>query len=200
VTLTDAEVSALGDRGFLVRDGFLGRAEALAVHAAVVERTGELRPAGMSRGARYRVDPAARGDAIAWLTRESVAPPLFHLWDRFVALKEALNRETYLGLDRFDVQLACYPGDGARYEPHRDAVFGQPGRRATAIYYVNPGWGPDHGGLLRLHLPDGPHDVAPELDRLVVFLSERILHEVLPVFAARLAVTAWFYGRDAGPA
>jgi SM-20-related protein len=41
-------------------------------------------------------------------------------------------------------------------------------------------------------------DVEPSLDRLVVFLSERIDHEVLPAFAPRLALTAWYYGRDAG--
>jgi len=44
-----------------------------------------------------------------------------------------------------------------------------------------------------------PLDVAPVLDRLVVFLSERLDHEVLPTFAPRLAVTAWFYGRDHVP-
>lgn len=197
--LADAEVVALGDRGFLVRDGFLGRAGALALHAAVERLGGELRPAGLSRGAGYRIDRATRGDAIAWLTREHTSPVLAPLWDRFIALREALNRDAYLGLGRFDVQLACYAGDGARYELHRDAGPGQAGRRVTAIYYVNPEWCPDHGGLLRLHLADGPHDVAPVLDRLVVFLSERLPHEVRPVFAPRLAVTAWYYGRDAGP-
>jgi len=40
--------------------------------------------------------------------------------------------------------------------------------------------------------------VEPTLDRLVVFLSERIEHEVLPSQAPRLALTAWFYGRSAG--
>jgi SM-20-related protein len=30
----------------------------------------------------------------------------------------------------------------------------------------------------------------------VVFLSERVEHEVLPTFAPRLAVTGWFYGRN----
>ncbi|HLE44005.1 MAG TPA: 2OG-Fe(II) oxygenase [Methylomirabilota bacterium] len=48
---------------------------------------------------------------------------------------------------------------------------------------------------MRLHLPEGPLDVAPVLDRLVVFLSERLDHEVLPTLAPRRAVTAWFYGR-----
>lgn len=66
---------------------------------------------------------------------------------------------------------------------------------ATAIYYVNPGWTPAAGGQLRLHAPAGPVDVEPLLDRLILFLAERIEHEVLPAHASRLAVTAW-YRRD----
>ena len=66
----------------------------------------------------------------------------------------------------------------------------------TAIYYANPAWRPEDGGVLRLHGGDGPLDVAPVLDRLLVFLSERVEHEVLPARAPRCAVTAWFRPRD----
>ena len=66
----------------------------------------------------------------------------------------------------------------------------------TAIYYANPDWRPEHGGQLRLYLDSGPQEVEPTLDRLVVFLSEQLDHEVLPAHAPRLALTAWFYGPD----
>jgi hypothetical protein len=62
----------------------------------------------------------------------------------------------------------------------------------TAIYYANPVWCPEDGGALRLHGDEGPIDVAPILDRLLVFLSERVEHEVLPAVTPRRAVTAWF--------
>jgi SM-20-related protein len=195
--LTEEEITALGERAFFVRDGILGEHAARALHAELTAfiASGALRPAGVSGGAGYRVDAETRGDAIAWL--EPAGPPdaLDPLRAYLCALRESLNRHAYLGLDRFDVQLACYPGDGARYRRHRDAVPGRGSRRVTVIYYVNPGWRADAGGLLRLHLPDGPVDVEPILDRLVVFLSERVEHEVLPVAAPRLAVTAWFHGR-----
>jgi SM-20-related protein len=64
----------------------------------------------------------------------------------------------------------------------------------TAILYLNPDWTEAAGGLLRLHLPSGPLDVAPLLDRLVVFRSEIVEHEVLPTHAPRWAVTAWYPG------
>ena len=77
---------------------------------------------------------------------------------------------------------------------HRDAFPGGDNRRVTAILYLNPDWQPEHGGQLRLHL-DPPRDVEPFSERLVVFLSDRVEHEVLPAFADRWAITAWYYPR-----
>jgi SM-20-related protein len=200
--LTDAEIRALGERGWFLRDAVLGPGVAMGVHDAVeaLAAAGRLRPAGLGRGTAYRVDGAVRGDAIAWIAPDEAPPELAALWAAFAALRDALNREAYLGIDRMEVQAARYPGRGAAYRRHRDAFpappGGRPNRRVTAIYYANPGWRPEDGGALRLHLGEGPLDVAPVLDRLLVFLSERVEHEVLPARAPRCAVTAWFRARD----
>ena len=201
MVLAEPELATLSERGFVVRDGLLGVDPARALHRELdaLARAGGLRPAGLSRGGSYRIDPGTRGDEIAWLDPAAAPPALGGLCARFEALHGALTREAWLGLGRFDLQLARFPGGGARYRRHRDAFPGRSNRRVTAIYYVNPDWRPEHGGLLRLHLAEGSADVEPILDRLVVFLSERLEHEVLPVFAPRLAVTAWFYGRDHFP-
>lgn len=200
--LTDAEIHALDAPGWFLRDGVLGRPGSVGVHDAVeaLAEAGRLRPAGLSRGAAYRVDVAVRGDAIAWIDPDEVPLEFTELWTVFLALRDSLNREAYLGLDRIEVQVARYPGGGAAYDRHRDAFSaprgGRPNRRVTAIYYANPAWRPEDGGALRLHGGDGPVDVAPVLDRLLVFLSERVEHEVLPAQAPRCAVTAWFRPRD----
>lgn len=197
--LRDDEVEALGTRGYFIRDGLLGSEQARAVHAEALERaqSGVLRPAAIRRGADRTLDTQTRGDLISWVLPEQ-GRALGALWARFAALGEALSAGAYLGLGKFDLQLALYPGGGARYARHFDTFPGQSNRRATAIYYANPGWEPAHGGVLRLYPEGGPVDVEPVLDRMVVFRSERIEHEVLPAFAPRLALTAWFYGRDAG--
>lgn len=196
--LRDEEIAALGTKGFFVRDSFLGPEQARAVHAEARHRAeaGTLRPAGIRRGADRTEDTAVRGDSISWV-EPARGTALGSLWEAFSGLGEALSSGAWLGLGRFDLQLAHYPGDGARYVRHRDAFPGQSNRRVTAIYYANPDWRPEHGGLLRLYLDDGTLDVAPTLDRLVVFLSERLEHEVLPAHAPRFALTAWYYGRDA---
>jgi SM-20-related protein len=198
--LRDADIHALGAHGYFVRESFLGEVEARAVCAESRARVdaGALRPAGIRRGADHTLDVATRGDLITWVGEEARGTALGRLWEAYAALGEALSTEAYLGLGRFDLQLACYPGGGARYARHADAFPGQSNRRLTAIYYVNPDWEPAHGGLLRLYPEGGPVDVAPRLDTLVVFLSERLEHEVLPAHAPRLALTAWFYGRTAG--
>jgi SM-20-related protein len=196
--LSDEEVASLGDRGWFMREGFLGETPARAAHAEVVAwaMRGLLRPAGVSRDAR--VEPDVRADAIAWLDPASAGPPLGALHARFVELGAALTRLAWLGLGRMDVQVAHYPGGGARYARHRDAFQGPESRRVTAIWYANPDWHPACGGILRLY-PDGARsaDLEPLLDRLVVFLAEKVEHEVLPAWAERLAVTAWYYPRHA---
>jgi SM-20-related protein len=202
LVLSDAEIHALGERGWFLRDGVLGRPTAIEIrdHVEALAAAGRLRPAGLSRGAGYRVDRAVRGDAILWVEPTAVPPELAGLWSVFIALRDALNHRAYLGLDRMEVQVARYPGDGAAYDRHWDAFQalpgGRPSRRVTAIYYANSTWSPEAGGLLRLHEPAGPVDVAPILDRLLVFLSERVEHEVLRARAPRCAITAWLRPRD----
>ncbi|WP_395832870.1 2OG-Fe(II) oxygenase [Archangium violaceum] len=200
LSLRDEEIQSLGERGWFTRASFLGEANARALHAEAKARVeaGLLRPAGIRRGADHSLDRDIRGDFITWVKPEEQGSALSRLRDAYAALGETLSTEAYLGLGRFDLQLAWYPGSGERYARHFDAFPGQSNRRVTAIYYLNPDWVPAHGGLLRLYLEGGTVDVEPTLDRLLVFLSERIEHEVLPAHGPRLALTAWFYGRNAG--
>jgi len=135
------------------------------------------------------VDPSVRGDTTQWLDRGE--PGFIALTAMFEALRCEVNRDTWLGLRAFELQLAHYAGRGEGYARHRDAFPGAENRRLTAIAYLNPDWDEADGGELRLHGSPSV-DVAPRLGRLVVFLSERVEHEVLPNRASRLAVTAWY--------
>ncbi|HVE83987.1 MAG TPA: 2OG-Fe(II) oxygenase [Myxococcales bacterium] len=187
------EILQLGEQGFFLRDAFLGEPEAraMAAEAERLAKEGAFTPAGVSRGADRRVDLQVRGDETCWLAPDTY-PRLHAAFDQ---LRRDLNAGAYLGLGRFDLQLARYAGAGEGYQRHRDAFTGGPtSRRLTATWYLNPGWRPEHGGVLRLHLPSGPLDVEPRLDRLVVFRSEQVEHEVIPARAPRHAATAWYYG------
>jgi SM-20-related protein len=150
--LDDAEVQALGAGGFIMRDGLLGEEAALAVAAEAADLPG-FRPAGMARSARR--DRAIRGDELVWLDPSRAPPALAHLCRALGDIGAAIDAAAYLGLGRFDVQVARYPASGARYQRHRDAFTGGESRRLTLIYYANPGWRTEHGGVLRVYPGDG---------------------------------------------
>jgi SM-20-related protein len=189
-----AAIPALGEGEPVVLDGVLGPHHAGRVRAAVLEAwaRGELRPAGLGRDRQRR--EGLRSDHIAWI-EPAAADPRFHpLLAWFARLQDQLNRDAWLGLRRFEVQLAAYD-EGPGYVRHADAFGGGGTRRLTAIYYANPDWHPDDGGELRCWPPSGPRVLAPTADRMVLFLSERLEHAVAPVLRGlRVAVTAWFWG------
>ncbi len=188
-TLTASEVEQLGTQGFFTRPSFLGPEGALRVF--IEARTIPLRRAGIRRG--HEIDPTVRSDELAFLTKDQTSGALGLALGCFEQLMQELNEGAWLGLRTFDLQLAHY-GPGAHYARHRDAFPGQDNRRITAIVYLNPGWVPEHGGQLRLHV-EPPVELEPTLDRLVVFRSEVVEHEVLPARAERWALTAWYSAR-----
>lgn len=95
------------------------------------------------------------------------------------------------------VQIACYPGQATRYVRHLDAFKGGANRRLTVLYYLNTEWQNSHGGQLRIWGIDGKSDnykdIEPIADRLLIFQSRTIEHEVLPSQKKRFSITMWFY-------
>lgn len=194
--LTDTEIRCLGETGWFFRDDWLGKETALAASdaARAARTTGRLKAAGVGRGGDHRLDGGIRGDLITWISEHEQATAFKAVHDAFEALRVQLNEKAYLGLRKFELQLAVYPGHGERYQRHKDAFVGDDNRRMTAIVYLNRDWRPEHGGQLRVH-GNGQVDLWPLLDRLVVFTSARVEHEVLPSHAERWAMTAWYSAR-----
>lgn len=186
--MTESEIGQLGVNGWFSRED-CECAEPSEAAAQELVATHQLHAGRISKD--HTVQPTVRGDTTCWPDARS--PKFAALWGMFEALRCELNRDVWLGLARFDAQLAHYPGAGERYARHRDAFAGPESRRLTAIVYLNPQWRASHGGELRIHSTPTV-DIAPMMGRLVVFRSALIEHEVLGSFAPRLAATAWFYG------
>ncbi len=190
IAWSDADVAALGEGRVLVHDGVLGPHAAPA--AAALEAMDAASGPGRIRG---RTGDVVRTDRIAWLDPVDAAPALHPLLAWLDALRETANEAAWLGLGRYELQVACYePGGG--YAPHVDAFHGRSTRRLTAIWYGNPNWNLEDGGALRAWEPGGVVEIAPILDRAVVFLSQAVRHEVLPAIRRRRALTAWYRGKD----
>jgi SM-20-related protein len=185
--LTDDEVRALGEGFAVVRQD---RFPVEPIQAALEARRGQFSPAGIGKvPARH---PEVRGDHTAWLEDLRTDPALVALRRWFESGVPALREALRMRLDRVEIQAAFYPGDGAVYAAHRDTFANDPARRLSLILYLNAGWDPSWGGLLRVHEPDGPREIEPRAGTLVWFSSAHLRHEVLPVHHERWAVTGWY--------
>ena len=188
--------AAIEERGWAVAAGFLPEPAIAALRAEARRReaVGEFHAAGVGRGAG-RVERAdIRGDRILWLDEHAPCAAEAPLWQALAALQAALNRALFLGLDSFEGHYALYP-PGAFYRRHRDRFRDDDARVISCALYLNEDWSANDGGALRMHLPDGPHDIVPEGGVLACFLAERFEHEVLPSARERLAVSGWFRRR-----
>jgi Rps23 Pro-64 3,4-dihydroxylase Tpa1-like proline 4-hydroxylase len=161
----------------------------------------------------------SRQDVVGWLSAAS-AVRAGKATAAAVALLSGVAYELNRGLGLSLVvppqcMCATYNGNGAHYVAHRDnvCVAGDDShgtgdadcanlREVTAILYTSLDWKEPHGGCLRVHKAvstasddagdDSFVDVAPLAGRLVLFRSKEVLHEVLPSFATRTAVSCWF--------
>ena len=120
-------------------------------------------------------------------------------------LSEALDGKVSSGLYGTKLAVAL---PGASYPKHvdnacsRDASGAPADKRwITCIYYLNPNWDHKWGGHLRLYTDEGPLDIAPDGDSLVVFFADRVVHEVLPTTKddhhQRFALTIWLCADEA---
>mgnify|MGYP001446415388 CR=1 FL=1 len=195
----DAMVAALHARGHaIVPEAFAPDAiAALRGHALAQDAAGAFIPARTGRALTAGRAPheGARGDRIAWLDAAAPAPCEAPVRAGLAALREACNRELYLGIVDDELHYALYP-PGAGYARHRDRFRDDDTRVLSVVLYLNAGWQPADGGALRLHLPAGAHtDIVPQGGTLVVFLADAFEHEVLPATRERASLTGWMRRR-----
>lgn len=189
-------VDDIAERGWSLHSPFLPDelSAALADECRARAAAGALTAAAVGRGADQAVREGIRGDRIQWLEPgQSIA------CDRYLALmdalRQALNRSLFLGLEDFECHFALYP-PGAFYQKHLDRFRDDDRRTVSAVLYLNEQWLPQQGGDLRLYLADGSvRDVPPLSGSLALFLSGEFPHEVLPASRERLSLTGWFRRR-----
>ena len=193
----DAAIDALAEQGWCVLDELLpaDATVALAQECAALHASGEL---SVARIGREKVASALRGDHTRWFEMDAPTAAQRPYVDALEALRVAFNRSMMLGLVESEAHYAVYP-PGARYARHLDQPHQLEARVVSAVYYLNADWRPEHGGALRLYLDDGSHhDVLPQAGRMVLFLSSRFEHEVLPATRERMSIACWMRRREPG--
>ena len=194
----DAIADALVVQGYIITDKYLPSAllTALLQHFKHLPQ-GEFKAAGIGRNTDFMVQENIRSDNICWLDTHSPATSAFLAC--MDALRAGLNRRLFLGLNEYESHFAHYPV-GAFYKKHRDAfagkvLQGQSNRVLSTVLYLNENWPIEAGGELIMYAEDGEQaleKISPEFGRLVIFLSEKFPHEVLPATCERNSIAGWF--------
>lgn len=106
-------------------------------------------------------------------------------------MRVVLNRSFFLGLFDYECHYAKYQ-QGDFYKKHYDAFKGRSNRVFTTVLYLNT---PDSGGELIIYKPKSKQVevcIKPLAGTLVIFESERFMHEVLPAGDERYSIAGWF--------
>lgn len=208
--MVDTIINTLSEQHYCVIDQFLpaGLVDALRTIALDQQQQGQMHQAGTSQSAIS--NPKLRGDQIAWLEPTDPEPALQQYLALLNEVQQAANRHLMMGLNSFETHFAIYPAGSSGYATHIDQFrqhreqAAPEARTLTSIIYLNNDWSETAGGALRLYLDehtqpptrDARHiDIFPTGGRLVLFLSARFWHEVLPASLPRISVTGWFKTR-----
>lgn len=192
----DLIADGLAENGFAVVDDFITLAEAediLSVDEFKRSST-HFKKAGIGKNHSNQINEAVRGDYIQWVERTTAPAPVTVYLKRLDSLIQFLNQSLFLSLKDYEVHLTTYPV-GSFYKRHLDQFRADDHRKLSVICYLNRDWMIEHGGQLRMYLPDGPKDILPIAGRLVCFRSDEIEHEVLPATRERRSITGWMVDR-----
>lgn len=182
----------LAERGYVIVPNFLAAhyCQQLYDYAQRLSVT-DWQQAGVGRADQYTTNTAVRQDKIRWLSR-AYGPEQAYL-EMMDNLRLQVNRELFMGLFDYECHLAHYP-PGAFYRKHLDAFKGRSNRILTTVFYLNSDWQTADGGQLIIYGEGGEilEQVLPEAGKLVMFLSDVFVHEVLAGQRDRFSITGWY--------
>lgn len=194
-------IHAIAENGYAIIDDFLAPVEIEVLAETIKAKwlNGEMVSA--KTGKAGLKNQQIRGDYIAWLDETDRSPAVMAYFRQMEMLRLLLNTQLFMNVQELETHIAVYPV-GSAYQKHLDQFsHGSANqiqhRQLSAVLYLNQNWQAHHGGELRLHLDDSNHiDISPNAGRIVLFLSAKFWHEVLPAQRERLSLTGWFRTRS----
>ena len=179
------------ERSFVVVDDYLdaGAFESLQNRLKHLLDEDSLQKAGIGTAGAYTIQEGVRGDYIAWMNKDDVTESWF--LDQMEELRKTLNLNLLLSLKSFEFHFASYPPQSF-YARHLDQFKERNNRMISFVLYLNDNWIPEHEGCLRLYHTNREEDIAPIGNRLILFRSDILEHEVLPTTVYRNSITGWF--------
>ncbi len=192
-------IDDLTENGYAICDAFL----APEIITALADKATKRYLAGAMAAAKtgqnkQLLNSTIRGDSIFWLSESIANTSVQAYFSKMHLLRNALNLHLFMNVQELETHLAVYP-IGSVYEKHLDQFNqgdGVQARQLSSVLYLNNQWLTEDGGALRLHLNVHEYlNIAPTAGKLVLFLSSRFWHEVLPATRDRISLTGWFRTR-----
>ena len=180
----------------LVDDGYIIIDEALPPKLPqellkFAKEQNSYKKAGISGASDLHLDNSRRRDKTLWLDEDNGVQSEYLAWTE--GLRAYLNQSLYLGLSYFETHFAVYE-EGDFYEKHLDTFKNFKNRVVTVVYYLNEEWRESDGGELVIYDKDDNYltKVLPKGNKMIIFMSEKFPHEVLPAKSTRYSIAGWF--------
>ncbi|MCO6174529.1 2OG-Fe(II) oxygenase [Flavobacterium sp. NRK F10] len=136
-----------------------------------------------------------RGDFISWIEENKLSEVEQNFFSRIDHFSNYLNQTCFLGIQDREFHYALYPV-GTFYKRHLDIFQNDDSRKLSVVCYLNDeNWLPEYGGELVIYKEHDEVKVYPLKGRVVIFESQVLEHEVLPVMRERLSITGWLKTR-----
>jgi len=182
---------ALVEDGYIIVENALKK-ELLTALISRAKEPREYKKAAISKSHAKHLDSTKRSDKTVWIDAQNSEAEALYL-EFSDGLKNYLNRSLYLGINEYESHFALYEA-GDFYEKHLDAFRGSKNRVVTTVLYLNKEWSDTDGGELLIYDSDDKEiqKVKPNAGTLVVFLSDKFPHEVLPAQSKRHSIAGWF--------
>lgn len=191
-------MDTLANNDFVVIDNFLETDLVENLSDFFEKRLDEndLEKAGIGALGNHTIDKKIRGDYIYWLSENRD----LELNDLFLQMNEMiskLKRYCFLSISDFECHLAYYP-EGSFYKKHVDQFKERNNRIISFVLYLNKNWKPEDEGQLVIYKEEESHKIDPIKNRIVIFKSAGLEHEVLLTNEPRYSVTGWMLNNPVG--
>ena len=138
-----------------------------------------------------KIVDAVRGDYILWLDEQNQTETTRVFFNKVQDFVTYINSTCFLGITTKEFHYAVYP-EGTFYKRHLDVFQNDKRRRLSLVCYLNDeNWLPEYGGELVIYKENETSTIFPEKGRVVIFDSQKLEHEVMPVKRKRYSITGW---------
>lgn len=189
-------IDKLAEQDYLIIDNFFNEEELIQINNffnAQIEAD-NLVKAGIG-ATNYKIIEDVRGDFIYWLN-EARDTTFSEFFKRIKEITFLLNRYCYLSISGNEFHMALYP-KGAHYDRHLDQFKERNNRLISVVFYLNENWKQGDGGELKIY-KEQEIVIPPIYNRLVLFKSDVVEHEVLVTHVNRKSITGWLLYQPVG--